>query len=49
MFGSISANGAGKDAVDEGTANEDKLRKLFDLPASEKIITGTDHVPRGLS
>ena len=43
MFGSISAKGAGKDAEDEGTANEDKLRKLFDLPASEKIITGMDH------
>ena len=48
MFGSISAKGVGKDAEDEGTANEDKLRKLFDLPASEKIITGMAHVPRVL-
>lgn len=39
MFGSISAKG-GKDADDETTTNEEKLRKLFDLPDSEKIITG---------
>jgi len=45
MFGSISAK-KGKGAENEDSANEAKLRKLFDLPDSEKIITGMDYYPR---
>jgi len=48
MFGSISARGAGKDAEDEVTANEENLRNLFDLPASEKIITGMNSLQRNV-
>lgn len=38
MFGSMSERGEQID--DDATVNAEKVRKLFDLPGSEKIITG---------
>lgn len=39
MFGSFSDRD-GKGADDDASANAEKIRKLFDLPSAEKIITG---------
>lgn len=39
MFGSFSERD-GKVADDDASADAEKIRKLFDLPSAEKIITG---------
>jgi hypothetical protein len=39
MFGSFSERD-GKGVDDDASANAEKIRKLFDLPSAEKIITG---------
>jgi hypothetical protein len=39
MFGSMSERGGQID--DDADINAEKIRKLFDLPEAEKIITGS--------
>ena len=41
MFGSFSERDR-KDVDDDASASAEKIRKLFDLPSAEKIITGME-------
>jgi hypothetical protein len=40
MFGSISERGGHVGDDDDATTSAEKIRKLFDLPEAENVVTG---------